>query len=319
MSTIASYYKVKPDKLYRAYKKKISDFITWDQKGDAKDYLIYPENISPHLAIDEVSLSKGELYTFVTSKAYTTNKRKLVAVINGTEAKNIIEVLNKISATKRNTVTEVSLDMAKNMELAIKTSFVNAQRVTDRFHVVKLVMDALQHIRVKHRWEAIEKENNEIKNAKSKAEKYEPIVLENGDTLKELLVRTRYLLYKTPSDWTYNKERRAKLLFKHYPVLEKAYHLSLEFRSIYECKLKSKAIERLNEWSNEVKQSGINEFNTVAYSINYHWENILNFFDNRSTNAHAESYNAKLKFFRANLRGVTDVVFFLFRLEKLFA
>lgn len=319
MSTIASYYKVKPDKLYRAYKKKISDFKTWDQKQHAQDYLIYPQNISQHLAIDEVSLSKGELYTFVTSKAHKTNKRKLVAVINGTEAKTIIEVLNKISEPKRNTVTEVSLDMARNMELAVKTCFANATRVTDRFHVSKLVIDALQHIRVKYRWEAIEKENNDIKEAKNKARKYEPIVLENGDTPRELLARSRYLLYKTPGDWTYNQDRRAKTLFKHYPLLEKAYHLTLEFRSIYESIIKSKAIERLKEWSNKVKQSGINEFNTVANSINYHWENILNFFDNRSTNAHAESYNAKLKLFRANLRGVTDVNFFLFRLEKLFA
>lgn len=166
MSTIASYYKVKPDKLYRSYKKKISDFKTWDQKQHAEDYLIYPENISPHLAIDEVSLSKGELYTFVTSKAHKTNKRKLVAVINGTESKRIIEVLNKISETKRNTVTEVSLDMARNMEISIKTCFKNATCVTDRFHASKLVIEALQHIRVKYRWEAIEKENNDIKKAK---------------------------------------------------------------------------------------------------------------------------------------------------------
>lgn len=319
MSTIGSYYKVKADKLYRAYKKKISDFKTWGQKSHAQDYLIYPQNISPHLAIDEVSLSKGELYTFVTSKAHKTNKRKLVAVINGTEAKKIIEVLNKISETKRDTVTEVSLDMARNMELAIKTCFENATRVTDRFHVSKLVIDALQHIRVKYRWEAIEKENNTIKEAKNTTKKYEPLVLENGDTLKELLARSRYLLYKAPGDWTINQAKRASLLFKHYPLLEKAYHLTLEFRSIYECIIKSKATDRLKEWIAKVNQCGINEFNTVANSISYHWENILNFFDNRSTNAHAESYNAKLKLFRANLRGVTDVNFFLFRLEKLFA
>ena len=53
--------------------------------------------------------------------------------------------------------------------------------------------------------------------------------------------------------------------------------------------------------------------------LEYHLENILNFFDNRSTNANAESFNSKIKGFRANLRGVSDVNFFLFRLEKLFA
>ena len=52
------------------------------------------------------------------------------------------------------------------------------------------------------------------------------------------------------------------------------------------------------------------------------WENyidILNFFDNRSTNASAESFNAKIKNFRAQLRGISDVKYFLFRLQKIYA
>jgi len=133
------------------------------------------------------------------------------------------------------------------------------------------------------------------------------------------LARSRYLLYKTPTDWPINQAKRASVLFKYYPALESSYKLSLQFRSIYECSVKSTATDRLKECISKVKLSGINEFNTVANSINYNWDSILNFFNNRSTNAHAESYNAKLKLFRANLRGVTDVSFFLFRLEKIFA
>src|SRR5690606_19854092 len=135
------------------------------QRSHAEQYLIYPENISPSLAIDEISLSKGELYTFVTSKQHKGNKKKLVAIINGTEAKTITEALSKINEVQRNTVKEVSLDMARNMGLAIKESFPLADQVIDRFHVVKLVMEALQHIRVKYRWEAIDKENDAIKEA----------------------------------------------------------------------------------------------------------------------------------------------------------
>ncbi|WP_084608493.1 transposase [Xylanibacter oryzae] len=41
------------------------------------------------------------------------------------------------------------------------------------------------------------------------------------------------------------------------------------------------------------------------------YERILNFFDNRLTNASAESFNAKLKGFRATFRGIDDVRFFL--------
>ena len=46
---------------------------------------------------------------------------------------------------------------------------------------------------------------------------------------------------------------------------------------------------------------------------------VLNFFVNRSTNAFAESFNAKIKAFRAAVRGVVDIKFFMFRLSKIYA
>ena len=52
--------------------------------------------------------------------------------------------------------------------------------VIDRFHVVRLVMDAMQHIRVKFRWEAIDQENKAIKEAKEKGLKYIPKTLSNA-------------------------------------------------------------------------------------------------------------------------------------------
>jgi len=45
----------------------------------------------------------------------------------------------------------------------------------------------------------------------------------------------------------------------------------------------------------------------------------LNFFNNRSTNAAAESFNAKIKDFRRTFRGVADLSFFMFRLTKIYA
>ena len=45
---------------------------------------------------------------------------------------------------------------------------------------------------------------------------------------------------------------------------------------------------------------------------------IVDNFDNRSTNASAESFNAKVKAFRAQFRGVRDIPFFIFRLAKIF-
>jgi transposase len=320
MSNIASYYGVNSQKLRRHYKHKVSGFKEWKQLSHAEEYLIYEENMTDKLSIDEVSLSKGELYTFVTNKnSKARNKKSVVAVIAGTEAKTIQEVLEKIPLEKRNQVQEVSMDMARNMALAVENSFPNSKSVIDRFHVVRLVMDAMQHIRVSLRWKAIEEENTTIRQLKEKGQRYYPQVLANGDTLKELLARSKYLLYKFEEDWTLNQGKRAAILFEKYPLLKSIYKVTLRFRNIYKNFSKSIALIRFNEWKEKVIAMKIEEFNTAVHSIEYHMENILNFFDNRSTNANAESFNSKIKGFRANLRGVTDVKFFLFRLEKLFS
>jgi transposase len=55
--------------------------------------------------------------------------------------------------------------MAANMGLIAKKCFPNATRVTDRFHVQKL-LQALQEIRIKYRWQAIDQENEAMEKAK---------------------------------------------------------------------------------------------------------------------------------------------------------
>jgi transposase len=205
------------------------------------------------------------------------------------------------------------------MGLAAQNCFVNANQVIDRFDVVRLVMDAMQHVRVKERWKAIEAENMAIKEAKLKGIKYRPEVLSNGDTIKELLARSKYILYKNETDWTNNQRKRAELLFEKYPTLQSVYQLVIQFRNIYKHTLKANAEADLIAWKTKAMELKIDELNTAIHSLEYHRSKIIGFFDNRNTNANAESFNSKIKNFRANLRGVTDVKFFLFRLEKLFA
>ena len=102
-------------KLQRHYKHKVSGFKEWDQLAHSEEYLIYPENMTDKLSIDEVSLSKGELYTFVTNKnTKVKNKKSVVAVIGGTEAKTIQEVLEKIPLEKRKQVKEVIVEVIVN-------------------------------------------------------------------------------------------------------------------------------------------------------------------------------------------------------------
>ena len=281
---------------------------------------MFSENLGSHLSLDETAFSNGDLYTILTNKKAKGKKGAIVAMVKGTKAETVIKILHKIPLKQRNKVKEITLDMAGNMGLIVKKSFPNATLVIDRFHVQKLALDALQEIRIKHRWEAIDTESDAIENARNRNLKYTPELLSNGDSLKQLLARSRYLLYKSSSKWTENQSQRADILFNQYPDIEKAYKLCQNLAWIFNnTKDKTSALIRLAKWDEKVRQAAFKSFNTIARTMSIHYKNILNYFDNRSTNASAESFNAKIKAFRAQFRGVRNVDFFLFRLTTIFA
>lgn len=110
----------------------------------------------------------------------------------------ILAQLLKIPKSIRDKVKEITLDMANSMKMIVKKCFPKVIQVTDRFHVQKLALEALQDIRIKHRWEAIDQENEQVKQAKTKQKDFYPETFSNEDTRKQSLARSRYLLYKVP-------------------------------------------------------------------------------------------------------------------------
>ena len=213
----------------------------------------------------------------------------------------------------------ITLDMAGSMQKIAKTCFPRAMQVIDRFHVQKLVYEAVQELRITYRWQVIKEENKAMKAAKEKGEVYKAEELENGDTLRQLLARSRYLLFKSPDKWTKSQKIRAELLFKQFEDIKHVYYYSLELGKIFSTNYdKDVARAKLALWYNKIEEYGYDTFTTVANSIENHYERILNFFVNRSTNAAAEAFNAKIKAFRASFRGVVDMSFFLFRLAKVY-
>lgn len=311
---------MEPQLFERQYKDHLSDFHEWNQKDHADEWLVFEKNIGTHLSLDETSISNGELYTVLTNKAHKGGKGSLVAMVEGTKSQEISVIFNKIPLGARLSVKEVTLDFSGSMECAATASFPNARLVTDRFHVQTLVSEALQEMRISLRWKAIQTENEAVKNAKQKSERYTSEVYGNGDTKKQLLARSRYLLFKPSSKWTDRQKQRAIILFELYPELQSAYTLTMCFRGIYESsKTQEEAGRRLKEWFTNVDEKSFDSFRTVAHYLHDHLDTILNYFPDRSTNASAESFNAKLKGFRALVRGVTDKKFFLFRVSKIYA
>jgi transposase len=62
---------------------------------------------------------------------------------------------------------------------------------------------------------------------------------------------------------------------------------------------REEAFKKLALWYNQVEEAGIESFRTVFRTIEIHYQCILNYFDNSSTNISAEAFNAKIKSFRA--------------------
>ena len=298
----------------------MSDYHQWKQKAHASEWMLFAKNLGEHLSIDETAISNGKLYTVLTSKSAKGRRGAIVVMIKGTESEKVIKILKQIPAHWREKVREVTLDMAGSMNKIVRKCFPKAVKVIDRFHVQKLAFDALQEMRISHRWQAIDDENDAISEAKLGGAKYVAHRFENGDTAKQLLARSRYLLFKSPYKWSTCQRLRAGILFREYPDLSEAFDLTQKLRVIYS-KTKDKAVAytKLARWYEEVERSGFRSFNTIAASIYTHYEGILNYFDNRSTNASAESFNAKLKAFRSIQRGVRDLNFFMFRLAKIYA
>lgn len=316
---IATWNNLDPKTFERQYKDHLSGFHQWDQKDHADEWLVFEENIGTHLSLDETSISNGELYTVLTNKAGKGGRGSLVALVEGTKAEDISKVFNKIPLTARLRVQEVTSDFSSSMENAVLTSFPYARLTTDRFHVQCLVTEALQEMRVRLRWKAIEEENRAVKQVRQNGKRYTPEVYANGDTKKQLLARSRYLLFKPSSQWTDRQKQRAVVLFELFPELQTGYDLTMCFRGIYETsKTREEAQRGFQDWFQRVDASKFDSFKTAAHYLEDHLPTILNYFPDRSTNASAESFNAKLKGFRALLRGVTDKKFFLFRVAKLY-
>ena len=157
-------------------------------------------------------------------------------------------------------------------------------------------------------------------NAIRRNARYYPERLENGETRAELLARSQGLLMMSPEKWTGTQKERAEILFREFPDIKTAFSLTHSLRMIFSQRCtKEQGAVSLHSWYSKVGEFGNKAFNDIAATMYDCEDEILNYFVNRSTDASAEALNAKIKHFRAQLRGIIDRKFFLFRLMKIYA
>ncbi len=194
------YYHINGDTFEKQYKEIPSGYREWSELSHAEDWLVFPENMGESICIDETAPSNGELYTVVTNRDSRGGKGTIIAIVKGVAADAVTEALMRIGEDKRMMVKEITMDMSNSMWLIAKRCFSNAIRTIDRFHIRKLACDALQEMRIAHRWDAIQTDTDAGGESKYMEKTYIPAVPANGDTQKQLLARSRYLLSSLPTN-----------------------------------------------------------------------------------------------------------------------
>ena len=311
---IAQMYCVNGKHFAELYRNKISGYAQWRESELDCGFYFNAANIGPYMSLDETCLSNGEVWTFLTNKDGHGGSGTLAAAIPGTKSNDIISILNNaMGKSLRRKVKEVTCDLSPSMMLIAAEVFYNAHVVNDRFHVQQVYNEAIDEIRIDIRRQLITQDNDRDKSEP-------PITYSNGETMRQILARSKHTLMMAQNKWTDIQRHRTNILFKHYPILKDAYSLAMELRSIFNSKTSpEKAMIMMNSWYEKVLALANNNFRSVIKTFKNHAPTILNYFLRRATNASAEAFNSKVKIFRSQMRGVRDRDFFIFRLVKLYA
>ena len=309
---------------------------------------------SIYYCITKLFVFRISIFSTVFYNISLTMKKTLIASVKGTKAETVSAILLKIPKEEREKVREVTMDFSDSMYSIVKTCFSNATIVIDCFHIVQRLCEALDEMRLRlkrlavtktkkeaaehnqredekarkrkynREWYASHKASKNVKGKKRgrkriRKRKFKPQTFSNGDTRVELLTRARTILYKSGEKWGKSQKTRAKILFDNYEKLREGYSLICKIRSIFQKNItKGQAKGELHSWYKEVADCTIREIKSARDCIKAKEEEVLNYFINRHTNASAESFNSKIKGFKAQLHGVADIPFFMYRLCTIF-
>lgn len=293
------------------------------------------EHIGENMAIDEKQIGE-DMHTVITNR----DTGKIAVLARSIKASELIHLWSSFQG-KGFDVKSITRDLSPSYDWFCRQVFCNRRHVADKFHIIKHLMDSCQDVRVRYRqqqlsdkrikyeaWKTEEAERK--KQCKANGESYHAkkfVYKEkkaaNGETLLELLARSRYLLYKYPNDWTSSQKERAEALFKGYPEIKTSYQLACQFRKWYKKenvnKDKTTLLTELQAWYKNVEDSGIEEMENFKSLVQRNQGLIMNYFIHGETNAIAECINSKIQRFIASNQGTRDREFFYFRLANYFS
>ena len=228
------------------------------------------------LGVDETSSKKGHQYVTL---GVDLDQSRVIHVTEG-KGKATLESIRKHLESKGATqeqVEQISMDLSPSFIAGAAASFPAAQITFDRFHVVKLLNEAMNQVRMAERQE----------HEGLRGHKY--TFLRNRDTLSD-------------------KQATALAdMIKLYPTLGEAYRLKELFNDLWSMPDKPAAEAFLRLWCTEVDVAKIPAFMRFANTVRAHWSGIVHFVESRITNGILEGINSKIQLAKRRARGYRNI------------
>jgi transposase len=224
------------------------------------------------LGLDETSKKKGHDYITL---AVDLDERRVLHVTEGKdkEAVKAVKIYLESKGIDVNKVKDVSMDMSPSFISGVSEYFPKAEIHFDRFHVVKLLNEAMDKVR-----QAERKEHDELKGHK-------------------------YTFLKNRSNLSNNKQKALSELITLYPTLGEAYRLKELFNDLWEMDDEEEATCFLVDWCKEVEKTNIFPFKQFVKTVKAHWTGIVNFCETEINNGVLEGINSKVQLAKRRARG----------------
>jgi transposase len=243
------------------------------------------------LGIDEIALIKGQgNYCAVL---VDLERSKLLIILESRTKEEIKKVLLEWGVEVLEGIEEVSIDLWKGYKSLVTEIMPKAQVVADRFHVMVQVNKELDMQRKKEKRRIEQK----IKQAKTEEEKLESIRILAGITA------SKYALLKNEKDLSQEQKDKLVEVKGVSENLKVMHQLKEKFREIFEKPQQwAEALLELGEWLSTAQKYFVNSQSTIVRWL----DEILAYFDNRTTSGVVEGINNKLKLIKRSAYGFTN-------------
>ncbi len=184
-------------------------------------------------------------------------------------------------------IKEVSIDLWIGYKTLILELMPNAQIVADRFHVMKQINEELDAMRKKYKREA-----EKIKNKREREEKLEG------------LKNSKYLLLKKKENLNDREKEKLEEIKKVAPELIKIYEEKEAWRDIFESEITGdEALDKIAEWMKSAQKYLPESCKTIRRWL----DEILAYFDNRTSQGIVEGINQKIKLIKRRAYGMINI------------